>query len=345
MANIDEILNATNYQDYLFEVPRNETLLNSLFPETKTDAFSLEYIVGANETPIAASVHSTDSEAEIGEREGLSIMELEFASVRRKIKLDAKDAQVLRTPRTDAELQRKIQALFEDATRLVNSVQTRYDAMAWEVFSTGKITFDENGYVGELDYKLPAEHFATPTTKWSTASAKPLEDLQKWANKIQEDSGVRPNRALTSQRVINTLLQNTSIRTAIYGANAERVITQVDLNNLLSAMGLPTFVAFDDTYRKQKNDGKGYDTVRFTPVDTVVLYVDGQQGEITYAPTDEELVFAETGAVDLNKVGNVVLDVYFKNDPPARWTKASGKGLPSFPRAHEVFIAKNVITV
>lgn len=345
MANIDEILTATNYQDYLYELPTTSNVITDLFPEVKTDAFSLEYVVGANEIPIAASVHSTDSETEIGEREGLQIMEHDFASVRRKIKLDAKDAQVLMTPRTDRELQRKIQDLFEDAARLVTSVRTRYHAMAMEVFTTGKVTFDENGYKGTLDYKLPTDHFATPSTKWGSASAKPLEDLQTWANKIQTDTGVRPNRALTSQRVINTLLQHGSIRTAIYGAQAERVVTQVDLNNLLSAMGLPTFVAFDLTYRKQKTNGKGYDTVRYTSEDTVVLYVEGSQGSLTYAPTDEELVFAETGSPVLDKVGNIVLDVYFDNDPPARWTKASGKGLPSFPRANEVFIGQKVITL
>lgn len=345
MANIDEILNATAYQDYVHNIPVNNGLLDSLFPEEKTEDFSLEYIVGASEIPIAASVRSTDSETEIGEREGFEIMEHDFATVARKIKLDAKDAQVLRTPRTDAELQRKVDELYEDGRRMAESVRTRFKMMAFEVFTTGKVTFDENGFTGELDYKLPAEHFATPSTKWSTASAKPLEDLQKWMNVIQTDTGVTPNRALTSQRVINQLLQSTSIRTAIYGVNSERVITQTELNNLLSAMGLPTFIAYDEKYRKENTDGTGYGTHRYTPEDTVVLYVEGRQGSLTYSPTDEELVFEETGSVDLAKVGNIVLDVYFKNDPPARWTKAVGKGLPSFPRANEVFIAQKVITL
>lgn len=350
MPEIHELLNATNYQDYMREIPVDNGLIGQLFPERRIESFELEYIVGAGEVPIAASVHSQDSETQIAEREGLEIVKHDLAEARRKIKLDAKAAEIIETPRSDSELQAKVLDLFNDAFRLRQSVETRFKAMAWEVFTTGKLVFDENGYTGTVDYKLPAAHIKAISPKWDAKTSgnfesDVLKDLQDWADLIQSNQGVRPNRALTSQRVINIVLQNAKIRTAMHGVNAGRMVSLPELNGFLSSMGLPELVAYDEKYRVQKLKGVGYDTKRYTPEDTVVLYVDGPQGSITYGRTDEELVYKRANQNSGISVGNIFVDTFTDFDPPAFWTRAAGKGLPSFPSANQVFIAQKVITL
>lgn len=351
MPDIHEVLNATNYQDYINEIPIDNGPIDTLFPETKTDSFELEYIVGANNLPIAASVHSQDAETQIAEREGLEIVKQELAEVRRKVKLSARDAEIIETPRSDSELENKIASLYDDAFNMFQAVSTRFIAMAWEVFTSGEITFNENGFTGKVDYKLPKDNVKTVTSgnRWDAQTEGKyqhdvLKDLKEWADKIQSTVGVRPNRALTSQRVINIVLQNAKIRAGLFGVNADRILTLPELNSFLSAMGLPEFVAYDGIYRKPKTKGKGYDVVRYTPEDTVVLYVDGQQGTRTFGRSDEELVFKRSNDHKGVKVGNIFVDTFDEFDPPALWTRASGKGMPSFPNANQVFIAKTVIT-
>lgn len=350
MPEINEVLNATNYQDFMREIPVDNGLISQLFPERRIESFELEYIVGAGEVPIAASVHSQDSETQIAEREGLEIVKHDLAEARRKIKLSARDAEIIETPRSDSELQAKVLDLYNDAFRMRQSVETRFKAMAWEVFTTGKLVFDENGYKGTVDYKLPAAHIKAPTTKWDVKTGDDfatdvLKDLQEWTNIIQASQGVRPNRALTSQRVINSVLQNAKIRAGMFGTDAARMVTLPELNTFLSAMGLPEFVAYDEKYRAQKLKGAGYDTKRYTPEDTVVLYVDGAQGSLTYGRTDEELVYKRANQSSGISVGNIFVDTFTDFDPPAFWTRAAGKGMPSFPSANQVLIAQKVITL
>ena len=181
---ITDILNATTLQDYSAALEVDNGLLDALFPETKINEFELEYFVGADGLPVAASVHAAGSETEIGDREGFELMKHELAAVRRKIALDAKDARVLRSPRDSRELQAKIEKVFNDANNMSQAVRTRFKSMAFEALSTGKITMNENDYRGLIDYKLPADHKITIEKSWLDPTAKPLEDLKKWQSKI-----------------------------------------------------------------------------------------------------------------------------------------------------------------
>lgn len=346
MPEIHEILNATNYQDYVKELPPVNDIVTTLFPTRKIESFELEYIVGASQVPIAASVHAQDSETQIAEREGLEIVKHELTEVRRKIALTARDAQIIETPRSDAELKMKIAELYNDAHRMQQSVETRFKAMALEAFTTGKITFNENDYRGSVDYKVPNDHKVTPGTKWDAdTGADILGDLKKWSDLLQASMGYRPNKALMSQRVANFIVADESIRKALYGTNSEMIATIPRVNELFVQMGLPQIVVYDEFYRKPKTKGVGYDRVRFTPEDTIVLYIDGAQGTRTFGTTDEELVFRRANRNTGIEAGNVFIDTFTDNDPATFWTRASGKGLPSFPSADRIVIASKVINL
>lgn len=345
MPKLHEIVNATNLQDYTYEIPVDNGVIDALFPETKQEALTLEYIKGGEGLPVVASVHSWDAETEIGDREAFEIMSMELAQVRRKLKLSAKDAMVIETPRNDRELTEKIAKVFDDANNLVKAVRTRYIAMAFEALTTGKLTFDENGYQGTLDYKLPSAHTSTPSTKWSTASAKPMDDIRAWQDVVEASTGTRPTRALTSRKVANTLQNNASIRSAIYGANSDRLVSFAVLNSFFAEQGLPQLQVVEGKYRKRvlKNGKYVNETIRYVPEDTFVLLPDGILGHRVFGPTPEELVLRQTNEVNDAKIGNIVVDTYVTDDPVARWVRASAMGLPSFPAADKVYIATKVV--
>lgn len=338
---IEEVYNTPLVLDYTNNVQRDYTLGDTLFPETKIDDIELEFIKGGNGLPISASVHAWDSETEIADREGFNVVKMELANVKRKIRLSAKDAVKLRNPRTSAELRSVLNDLFDDANKMVEAVRTRFEAMRFEALATGKVTFNENGYVGELDYGIPDDHKETVEDAWDNANSNPLNDLKKWQSVIQQSTGTKPNRVLTSERVALALEDHAAIRLAIKG-NENQVVTRVELNNFLVSKGLPTIATEDRSYRTRT--ATGYETHRYFAEDTLALFPEGPLGQLVYGVTEEEAILFEDGSINTSSIGNVVTTVYREIDPPARWTKASGVALPSFPVADQVFIADGLVS-
>lgn len=337
---VEDLFNTRVVLDYFKDLERNYTLGDTLFPEMKIDDIELDIIKGGNNLPVSASVRAWGAEAEIGDRDGFTAFKQELAPISRKIMLNEKEIIKLQNPRTTNELNNTLQKLFNDAESMVDAVRTRAEALRFEALATGKIVINENGYVGELDYGVPADHKETVDVSWLSPDANPLQDLKKWQSKIQSDTGIKPMRALTSERVAGALEDHPSVKRAING-NSEQVVTREDLNNFLSRKGLPAIAVEDRQYRVRK--GAGYETHRFFPEDTLSLFPEGALGNMVYGVTAEELELQADGSVDMNTVGNVITTVYRTPDPVARWTKASATAFPSFPVADQVFIATGLL--
>lgn len=337
---VENIYNTPVLLDYFKDLERDFTLGDTLFPETKVDDIEVDMIMGGNNLPVSASVHAWDTEAEIGERDGFEIVKMELALIKQKIKMAERDIVKIQNPRTSNELRNVLSNLFNDAENMVNRVRTRTEAMRFEALTTGKLTFNENGFEGILDYGVPDNHREAVAVSWLDPAADPLNDLKKWQSKIQADTGVKPMRALTSERVAGALEDNPKVRVAIFGNN-NQVVTREDLNNFLAKKGLPMIAVEDRSYRVR--DGKGYATKRFVAEDTFTMFPEGELGQLVYGLTAEEIELQSDGSVDVNKIGNIVTTVYKTNDPVARWTKAVATALPSFPVANQVFIATGLL--
>ena len=69
-----------------------------------------------------------------------------------------------------------------------------------QLLSKGKIQITTENRIGyDYDYRLPATHKTTlgngDTAKWSdTDNATPIQDIQGWQDRIEEDTGIRPTR-------------------------------------------------------------------------------------------------------------------------------------------------------
>lgn len=331
---IEDLYNTNTVLDYIQNVERDYTLGDTLFPETKIDDIEAEMILGGNNLPVAASVHAWDTEAEIGDRDAFDVVKLELALVKRKIRLAEKDIVRLQTPRSNAELNRVLASLYDDVSNTVDSVRGRFEAMRFEALATGKLNFSENGYTAVLDYGAPANH--TVTANFAEPDADPIAKLKEWQSLIAADTGVRPTRILTSEKVAGLIEENAKVRNAIFG-NANQVVTREDLNNFLARKGLPTIATEDRTYRVRS--GAGYEVKRLFPENALSVFPAGELGELVYGLTAEELELTADPSVTVEFTGNIVTTVYRTSDPVARWTKATAVGLPSFPLANQVVFA------
>lgn len=340
MPDINELLNSVEVQDYVQNRQYPLTVGDALFPVTKTDDFEIEYILGSNNAPVAASVHAHDTEAQVGSREGFETMKMGLALIKRKIQMNERLIIALNRARQDSEVQQVINRIYNDVDNMVNAVRTRIEAMRYEALSTGRLILNENGFTGEIDYRIPDEHREdlSGTDLWSDDGANPLDDIERFVDQIVSDTGNTPTRILTSRKVFNALKRHDTVRTGIYGVNSARVVTNGELNSFLQGQGLPAIATEDRVYRVQRNDGS-YETRRYFPENALVVMPGEALGQTVYGVTAEEVELRNITGSQFQNYGNIIAQIYSTNDPVARWTKAVAKAMPSFPTANQIYIA------
>ncbi|AWI04056.1 major capsid protein [Clostridium drakei] len=337
MTRVEELFSPQAILNYVKNREQIPMLGDILFPETKIEGLDFKMIKGANNLPVSASIHGFDTETEIGSRDGISYSVEELALIKRKIKMDEKLIIQLNFPRSTQEETQAINQIYNDVDNMVNSVKTRIEAMRMEVITTGKLNINENGVKTSIDYGTPKVQQST--TDWTSTDAKILEDIYNWTDKVVQNVGCTPTRAVTSKSVLNLLLTNMAIRKAVFGINADKLLTKDMLNQLLSSMDLPEVATYDSQYRTQGNDGK-YVVKRYFEDGKFVLLPEGKLGDTIYGLTAEEIELRGKSDTKIESFGNIVAEIYSTKDPVARWTKAVATCLPSFPYADQIYIAK-----
>lgn len=335
MPDVLELFDSKTTLAYARERKPQSKLGPALFPFKKITELKFEYVKGANNLPVMAKIHAFNSEAEIASRDGADKVSGELALIKRKIKLDETDIIKLNSPRNNREEQQIIDKIYNDVDNMMDSVYARVEYMTLEALQTGKIVINENNMKATIDYQTPANHKVTlsGTNLWTDAACKILEDIYNGTDKIVQDTGITPTRALTTKNIVNIILKDVNIRKAIFGVNADRLATLADLNNLLSAQDLPIIATYDEQVRAQKEDGT-YETLKYMQGDKFLILPEGELGETLFAPTAEEI---------RSKVANgdeyVFVQLYDSSqDPVGTWTKAASIAMPTFPMADAVYM-------
>jgi hypothetical protein len=342
MASILDIFTPVEVLNYVRNRTYPTMLGEQLFPAVKRPGLKFEYLLGANNLPVSASVHAFDTEAEVGDREAQKAA-IELALIKRKIPLREEDIIAIENPRNDAEYQYMVRNVFNDVDNMVNSVRTRIEAMRMEIVGSGMLNVSENNLNLTLDYGVPItqkENLAG-TSLWTDGTSDPIGDMSRWADTVEIATGVRPTRAITSSTVVSALLKHPQIIGAMYGTNTMLIPNRNDLNNLMTRLNLPIIATYDAMYRKQATNGT-YTSVRYFQENKfTMLPPDGVLGETIYGPTPEESRLLRNPAIQGQMIGNICAVIYDESkDPVSTWTKASAVAMPSFPIANEVFIAQ-----
>ncbi|MGU8438963.1 major capsid protein [Clostridium perfringens] len=337
MARIDELFNTKELLNY-YRVKKQPAMLGDiLFPARKIQDIKFDMITGANGLPVSASIHAFDTETELASREVLQKGAAELALIKRKIAIGEREIIAINNPRMDSEQKALVMGLFKDGDKMVESVQTRIEAMRMELLSSGKINVKENGVSITLDYSVPAGN--KKSFNWSDAStAKPLEDIKTLADAVEDASGTKPTRILTSSKVLNKILACESVKKAIFGVNFDKIATRKDLNSLLESMELPQVAVYNAKYKVQNANGK-YTTKRYFPENILSMFAENALGETIYGLTAEEIELLGSNKMEEAKmVGNIFVGVEKEGDPVRRYTKAVATALPTLENGLELGI-------
>lgn len=315
---------------------------DTLFPDIKTSSLSAYFVANQNLLPKSAHVHSFDTTTHIASRDGFESFSFEKILIKEQIPVSEKLMMILNQPRSKVEYNETLAQIFNDARNMMIAVKTRAEAMKMEVLANGKIEINENNVEMTLDYGVPNTHkeTLTSTDKWSDLEqSDPISDITEWVDKIVDDTGVRPTRALTSLKVVRLLQANKKLKLAINGENyASKSITLADINDYMERSGLPTIATYDKQYRVEAVAG-AIAKKRFFPEDKFVIFPEDNVGNGVYGATPTEVRRVKHDGDDM-QFGNIHVLVRDNDDPVMTITKAEGLFVPSFPAYNEVFQAK-----
>lgn len=337
MPTIFDFVNATEMVSYweTLTKDRQPYLGETLFPAEKKLGLDLKWIKGSAGLPVVLKPSAFDSGAIPRPRIGFDRLSAEMPFFKESLYIDEELRQqlnmVLETGNT-AYIDAVLNRIFNDNTVLLEGAAARREQMRMMALTTGAISITANGQNFDFDYGMPSTHKVTVTTSWSNPDADIWNDILTGLDTIENDTGVRPTRALCDRKTWNSMLKNNGFKKSIVKDQA--TINDHQLKQyLMDQFGIEVVV-----YSKRYNNDSKTATP-FVPADTFVLFPSGSLGNTWFGTTPEEsdLMGGSAANVAITDVGVAVTSVQ-KADPVNVETKVTMISLPSFPVADQVYI-------
>ena len=117
----------------------------------------------------------------------------------------------------ETRIMRMIAETADSITGMTSKILRARIWQATQVFTTGKIGFASNpGFaspgVSDIDFNAPTAHFATVTTTWDNATAKPLQDLETQARVIRRAGGKYIKDIVFGYLAWSNFIQNSKVK-------------------------------------------------------------------------------------------------------------------------------------
>lgn len=335
MPTIFDFVNAMEMVSYweTLTKDRQPYLGETLFPSQKKLGLDLKWIKGSAGLPVVLKPSAFDAGAVPRARIGFDRLSAEMPFFKESLYIDEELRQqlnmVLETGNT-AYIDAVLNRIFNDNTVLLEGAAARREQMRMMALTTGAISITANGQDFDFDYGMPATHKVTATTAWSNPAADIGANILTGLDLIEDDTGVRPTRALCDRKTWNSMLKNNDFKEA----NDQTVFNDRQLKQyLMDQYGIEVVV-----YSKRYNNDSKTATP-FVPADTFVLFPSGALGNTWFGTTPEEsdLLGGSAANVAITDVGVAVTSIQ-KADPVNVETKVTMVSLPSFPVADQVYI-------
>lgn len=324
-------------------------LVRELFPDRNVLDLSYEYWLGQINRPIMATLTPYDVEAPLASRPPIGDRKVgDMPKIQRKIRLSEQERLVLLRIANNATLPAEVRAFvqrrYDDITQMRDAVLARIIYLCLQALTTiGPLTFDEGGLRLTVDFGIPEGQREILETLWTDSGTKPYDDIKRWVETVEDAQGFTPTRALTSTKVVRTLLEHQAIRELIMGRNfadqVQRAPTVQEFNLWAQSLGFPQIAALDSKVWVEAADGSRTLT-RLFPEGKFVLLPGEPIGELLMGTTAEAIGMVEAGTISTEEAPGLWAGIYRETDPPVQWTKSAAIAFPTFPGADRLFLAE-----
>lgn len=313
------------FQGYISNVPvQREYLLSSFMPTDTSYDINFAYNVINGSYAQAASITGWNASAPLRDKKDLEKAFGQVAKVQHGQRLDEKELLSFNRPRSDQERAQVIDYVYDTTDDLLQGVDDIVEYMRAQAMYTGELQYDddENDIHINVDFGIPSENKLPTTTAWTDPSSKPLEDIQVAVRQYQKNNQRRKPAVMHMTSATEALLlQNEQIRTQVYGTdNGGRLLTKNDIQNALSALGLPPYQINDDVI--VVNDEE-------VPLleDNKVVFLAGEVGETIVGPT-----------VENNYTPGKFVTPLIENNPPSQTVIVGEAVFPALKRPKSIVI-------
>ena len=308
-----------------------------LFPAQQKLGLDLKWIKGAKGLPVVLLPSAYDVKAKKRDRIGFDKLSAEMPYFKESSSIDEEMRQQLNmviATGNQAYIDSVTNNVFDDEMRLLTGARAQRERMRMQALTTGAISISANGQDYDYDYQIPENHKSTVTTSWSDAAATIIDDIRESLDTIEEDTGVRPTRAICSSKTWGYFRKNNEIRNAINGNSSNVPVTDAKIRSYISEELEIEIVTYSKKYRDEHGNEQ-----KFVDDDIFVMFPSGALGTSWFGTTPEQsdLMSGSTANVTITDVG-VAVTTTKETDPVNVDTKVSMIFLPSFEAANSVFI-------
>ena len=308
-----------------------------LFPAQQKLGLDIKWIKGSMGLPVVLKPSAYNVEALKRDRIGFEKIAMSMPFFKESMYVDEELRQqlnmVLETG-NQAYIDSIMNRVFADEMSLLEGASAQRERIRMMALTTGAVSISANGQAYDYDYGFPSEHKATVGVSWSNKAATIIDDIRGWQDTVEDDTGVRPTRAICSRKTWGYFTKNTEIRNGIHGNDAAAPVSDAKVRQyLLDELELEVVV-----YTKKYMTEKGVQTP-YVADDLFVLFPKGNLGTGWFGTTPEQsdLLSGTSANVSITDTG-VAVTTTKETDPVNVETKVSMIYLPSFEAADQVFI-------
>lgn len=327
----------------LLQQDREPYMGEELFPDDKKLGLDLKWLKGSNGLPVVLKPSAYDVAAIPRPRIGFEKLSAEMPFFKESMYIDEELRQELNKvieSGNQAYIDAIVNRIFADETQLLEGAAAQRERMRMMALTTGAIVMEGNGQAYEYDYQMPESHKVTVKKSWSDPTATIMNDIREGIEKIKDDTGVVPERAVCNSKVFANFRNNTEIKKSILtltdgvGFVSDKKIKQY----ISDELGLE--IAVNDK-RYKDEDGTAQ---KYIPDDVFAMFPSGKLGNTWFGTTPEEsdLMAGNVANVNITDTGVAVTTIKVP-DPVTVETKVTMICLPDFPTADQVYIIDTTV--
>lgn len=328
LVDPQELINYVRAWDIEVLRPEAQIGLDMFLPNVLVDDLEFRIRRGSLNDVDAAEYRAFDTQPKMTSRPGTTYIEGSLGPISKQIPMGEEEMLRMRSLErgTNDPL---IAAIFDDAERMVRSVQSRIELARGDVINDGKVTIAENGLVLEADFGRAGAMTVTASNYWTdVALSTPLTDLLTWQEDYIDHNGVAPEVMVMSRSRLSNFALNAEMRgyAAIGGTTPNRINMET-VGAILAAEGLPGIVLYDTQMRVNgvRTRVLPEEKVFFMPPMTEPV------GNTFYGVTAEAIKLREKGLITSEAMPGIVAVTLANDNPVQTFTLATAIALPVTP--------------
>lgn len=219
------------------------------------------------------------------------------------------------------------QAIIDRLTaEVTSSVMNAVNRMRADAFEKASFVLQgENSFV-PVTFDRNPDLTTTAPALWTDPTADPILYISNLADKVQEESGVRPNTIITSTRVASELRRQAVM--FAYAVQDKQVpfISHDAVQSVLASYGLPTLEVYDEV------DYKGD---RFFSDDKIFLTSSAGVGDTVWGPST-----AARNSLSRGQAPGIYVGAYQDQDADTTYIRADATVMPILTNPNATAVAK-----